>query len=282
MRGPLARSLSTQAGWIYHLRPQGTTGGGSGRKLLNGHLDHGGRWRDEQDWPLRRARPTPYYLHADGSLRLEVPGEDRAATTYRYDPRDPVPTIGGNISAAEEVMPAGGFDQRGRPGLYGCSDTLPLNARPDVLTFQTAPLAEDVEVTGPISVRLWVASSAADTDFTAKLLDVYPPNEDYPDGYALNIGDSIIRARYREDRVRPTPLVPGVTYPCEIVLYPTSNVFARDHRIRLDLSSSNFPRFDVNPNTGDPLGTSGRAIVAENTIYHERVHPSHIILPIVP
>ena len=257
-------------------------GGGSGRKLRSGRLDHGGRWRDEDGWPLDRARPTPFYLWPDGSLRGEPPVDTEASTTYRFDPQDPVPTVGGNISAAEDVMPAGGFDQRGRPGLYGCRDALPLNARPDVLTFQSGPLIEDTEVTGPISVHLWVSSSALDTDFTAKLIDVYPPNLDYPDGYALNLGDSIQRARYREDRERSVLLEPGTVYPLQITLYPTSNVFARGHRIRVDLSSSNFPRFDVNSNTGEALGTSGRTVVAENTIHHDAGHPSHIVLPVVP
>jgi uncharacterized protein len=257
-------------------------GGGSGRRLLTGRLDHGGRWRDEAAWPLRRARPTNYYLHPDGRLRTDPPGEGLASTTYRYDPRDPVPTIGGNISASNEVMPPGGYDQRCRPGLYGCQDTLPLAARHDILVFDTPPLDADTEVTGPISVHLWASSSAVDTDFTAKLLDVYPPSADYPDGYALNIGDSIIRARYREDRATPTLLTPGEVYPFEIVLYPTSNVFARGHRIRLDISSSNYPRFDVNPNTGEPLGRSRRTLVAENTIHHDAARPSHVTLPIVP
>lgn len=256
-------------------------GGGSGRKLPNGCLDHGGRWRDEEGWPLARAVPTNFYLHGDGALRPEPPAEPRSSTTYRYDPRDPVPTIGGNISAANEILPPGGFDQRCRPGLYGCKDTLPLAARHDVLVFQTAPLAADTEVTGPIGVRLWASSSAVDTDFTAKLIDVYPPNIDYPDGYALNIGDSIIRARYRADRARPELMTPGEIYPFEIVLYPTSNVFARGHRIRLDISSSNFPRFDANPNTGEPLGASGRTVVAENTLYHDADYPSRITLPVV-
>lgn len=257
-------------------------GGGSGRRLLSGRLDHGGHWRDEDSWPLERAVPTSFYLCGDASLRTEAPGEVDSSTTYRYDPSDPVPTIGGNISAAEEVLPAGGFDQRGRPGLPGCTDTLPLNSRQDVLTFQTDPLDRDTEVTGPVSVRLWVSSSAVDTDFTAKLIDVYPPNPDYPDGYALNIGDSILRARYREDRSRPVPLAPGEPAELVIVLYPTSNVFATGHRIRLDVSSSNFPRFDVNPNTGEPLGVGGRSIVADNTVHHDARHPSHLLLTIVP
>lgn len=257
-------------------------GGGSGRKLLSGHLDHGGVWRDEAEWPLQRANPTPFYLHADGTLSVTRPVEPEASTTYRYDPRDPVPTIGGNISAANEVLPPGGYDQRCRPGLYGCKDSLPLAARHDVLTFETAPLERDTEVTGPLSVHLWASSSAVDTDFTAKLVDLYPPSDDYPSGYALNVSDSIIRARYRDDRTKPELLRPGEVYRFELVLYPTSNVFARGHRIRLDISSSNYPRFDANPNTGEPLGRNRRVVVAENTIYHDATHPSHLTLPLVP
>jgi predicted acyl esterase len=265
----LAASFAAEAMANYHLR--------------SGRLDHGGHWRAEAIWPRARARPTKYDLHGDGRLDPAAPTTTaRVATTYRFDPRDPVPTIGGNISAASEVLPPGGYDQRGQPHFYGCRDNLPLAARHDVLVFQTAPRAADTEVTGPISVHLWAASTAVDTDFTAKLLDVYPPNADYPDGYALNLGDSIIRGRYRRDRAQPALLTPGAVEQFTVVLYPTSNVFARGHRIRLDISSSNFPRFDVNPNTGEPLGQSGRTLVAENTIYHEPAHPSHLTLPIVP
>jgi putative CocE/NonD family hydrolase len=157
-----------------------------------------------------------------------------------------------------------------------------LSARSDVLVFQTPPLADDMEVTGPITVELWASSSCVDTDFTAKLLDVYPPNVDEPDGYAMNLGDSIIRARFRNDRTRAEFLTPGEAARFTITLYPTSNLFARGHRIRLDISSSNFPCFDVNPNTGDPLGRHRRTVVAHNTVYHDAAHPSHIVLPVIP
>lgn len=257
-------------------------GGGTGRRNAEGRLDHGGHWRDEQEWPLTRASATPYYLRADGSLSPAAPADAEASTTYRFNPLDPVPTIGGNISVGYDVMPNGGFDQRGASWVLGAKDTLPLSARGDVLVFQTEPLAEAVEVTGPLEVKLWVSTSAADTDFTAKLLDVYPPSVDYPEGYAMNIGDSILRLRYRNDRTRGEPARPGEVYAITIVPYPTSNVFAAGHRIRLDISSSNFPRFDVNPNTGEPLGKSRRFVVADNTVYHDAAHPSHVLLPIVP
>ena len=242
---------------------------------------HGGVWRDEHEWPLARTRYTPYYLHGDGTLAPEPPAADDLPSGYTFDPRDPVPTIGGNISVGFEFMPAGGYDQRGAPLFFGCKDTLPLAARSDVLVFQTPPLTEDVEVTGPLVVKLWASSSAVDTDFTAKLVDVCPPNPDYPDGYALNISDSIIRARYRADRTRAEFLTPNEPAEFEIVLYPTSNLFARGHRIRLDISSSNFPRFDVNPNTGEPLGRHRRTAPAQQTVYHDAAHPSHIVLPVI-
>jgi putative CocE/NonD family hydrolase len=255
-------------------------GGGSGRKTVDGRLDHGGSWRWEQEWPLARTRFTPYYLQPDGRLDPQPPPAGAPPTAYRFDPANPVPTIGGNISVGYHLMPGGGFDQRCRPEIVGCRDALPLATRNDVLVFQTPPLPADLEVTGPITVRLWAASNCPDTDFTAKLIDVYPPNEDYPDGYALNLVDGIIRARFRNGFERAELLEPGQVYELTIVLYPTSNRFKAGHRIRLDISSSNFPRFDVNPNTGDALGRSRLLRVAENTIYHDADHPSQIVLPI--
>lgn len=258
-------------------------GGGSGRKLPSGKLDHGGAWRSAETWPLPETTIRTLHLHGDGRLDEAPPGaETPASSSYLFDPADPVPTVGGSISAADYVLPPGGFDQRGRPGLWGCHDELPLNTRQDVLTFQTDPLEEPVEVTGGVVVNLVVSSSAVDTDFTAKLIDVYPPSEDYPDGYALNLQDSVIRARYRLSRSEESFLTPGEPTEVQIALYPTSNLFAAGHRIRVDISSSNFPRFDVNPNTGAPLGTPGRAIVAENTVHHGAEHSSTVLLPVIP
>ena len=157
-------------------------------------------------------------------------------------------------------------------------DQLPLSERRDVLVFQTEPLKEDVEVTGPVVVHLFVSSTAVDTDFTAKLIDVYPPNADYPLGFDLNIGDSITRMRYRNSLARAELMKPGQIYEADIDLYPTANVFAKEHRIRLDVSSSNFPRFDVNPNTGEPLQQHRRMIPADNTVYDM----SYVKLPIIP
>jgi hypothetical protein len=162
----------------------------------------------------------------------------------------------------------------------GCNDTLPLNSRSDILTFQTPPLKEAVEITGPIEMHLWASSSAVDTDFTAKLIDVYPPNEEDPEGLAINITDSIIRARYRNGYEKPELMEPGKPYAFIFQLYPTSNIFKKGHRIRLDISSSNWPRFDVNPNTGGPLGLEQQYMPAHQTIYHDAKRPSHIVLPV--
>jgi uncharacterized protein len=148
--------------------------------------------------------------------------------------------------------------------------------------FSTPPLEREMEVTGTVVVKLWAASTAPDTDFTAKLIDVYPPNGDYPDGYELNIGDSIIRARYRDSFEEPTLMEPGRPYLFTITLYPTSLIFQRRHRIRVHISSSNFPRFDINPNTGGPLGLEQVSQVAVQTVFHDPERPSHVILPVLP
>ena len=256
-------------------------GTGEGIPNYQGRLHHSGYWRDEQDFPLPDTQFTPYYLHTDGELSTALPSTDKLTSRFSFDPRDPVPTIGGGISAADPIMGAGAFDQRGNSRFFGCQDTLPLNARSDVLTFQTPPLENDVEVTGPITVKLHASSSARDTDFTAKLIDVCPLSDDFPDGLAINLTDSIIRARYRNGWDTPELLEPGKVYEFVFELYPTSNIFKKGHRIRLDISSSNWPRFDVNPNTGGDLGVERRLEIAEQTIHHEPEQPSHVVLPII-
>ena len=258
-------------------------GSGNGNINYQGRRHHGGYWRDEQDFPLHDTKFIPYYLHADGTLAPNLPerATNAAPTHFSFDPREPVPTIGGGISAADPIMEAGAFDQRGHSDFFGCKDTLPLNTRSDVLTFQTDPLEIDVEVTGPITVKLYASSSCRDTDFTAKLIDVCPRSEDYPDGLAINLTDSIIRARYRNGWEKPELLDPGEIYQFTFQLYPTSNVFKKGHRIRLDISSSNFPRFDVNPNTGGKLGVERRQKIAEQAIYHCPEHSSQVVLPII-
>ncbi|MGC3970897.1 MAG: CocE/NonD family hydrolase [Pirellulales bacterium] len=260
-------------------------GTGDGRRDDKGLLNHGGQWRDEQEWPLARAVATRYHLLPDGKLAPEPAassGETAASTSYTFDPTNPVPTIGGNISSNNDIMLQGAWDQRGGPHIWNFLKPIPLSARNDVLVFQTEPLAEDVEVTGELEVKLWVSSTAVDTDFTAKLVDVYPASVDLPGGFDLNIADGIARARFRDSLQEEKLMEAGKVYPVTVKLYPTSNVFKKGHRIRVDVSSSNFPRFDVNPNTGEPLAQHRRVQTAVNTIYHDATRPSHIVLPIVP
>lgn len=258
-------------------------GGGTGRRNEEGRLDHGGRWRTAEDWPLPGAQVTPYYLHGDGILSPEAPSVEGISREYLYDPRRPVPSIGGTITSGAPVMVGGAYDQRERPDFFGCEPPYrPLAERSDILVFQTQPLEQELEVTGPLVVRLWISSDRPDTDFTAKLIDVYPPSEGYPDGFAMNLTDGIIRCRYRESWERPTLMVPGEVYEVEIAAFPTSNLFARGHRIRLDVSSSNFPHFDLNFNTGEPEGEATEARVATNTVFFDRTRPSHVLLSIVP
>jgi len=257
-------------------------GTGDGHKDENGRLYHGGRWVTAPSWPLTGTTETRYFFHGDGSLSRIPPTEGESATTYTFDPRDPVPTLGGAFSSTSPVFEPGAYHQEEREGIYGAKPPfLPLSARPDVVVFQTEPLAFDVEVIGPIAVELHASSTALDTDFTAKLVDVYPPSSDYPSGFEMNLTDGILRARYRNGPERQQLMTPGEIYRLQIEPFPTANVFKKGHRIRVDVSSSNFPRFDVNPNTGEPLGMNRRTENADNTLYHEASHPSHVVLPIL-
>jgi putative CocE/NonD family hydrolase len=257
-----------------------TMGTGDGHKTPEGLLYHGGKWREENEWPPARSKPTPYYFLRNGTMTLAMPTTDKNMTSFTADPKNPVPTIGGNISSGDGILLQGAWDQRGGPHVWNAPDPLPLSARNDVVVFRTAPLADDVEVTGEIQVKLFATSTALDTDFTAKLVDVYPPSKDYPAGFDLNITDGIIRARFRDGQADESMMEPGSLYAFSIKLYPTSNVFKKGHRIRVDISSSNFPRFDINPNTGEPLNDNRRTQTATNTIFHDKYHASHILLPI--
>jgi uncharacterized protein len=263
-------------------------GGGTGRRNQQGRMDHGGHWRAEKDWPIPDLRNTKYYLHGDevrgsGRLATELPAVGAAPVSYDFDPEHPVPSIGGTITSGEPVMRGGAYDQREGPRFFGSREPyIPLAARPDVLVFETEPLASDLEVTGPIVAKLWISSDRPDTDFTIKLIDVYPPNEDYPDGFAMNVTDGILRVRYRKSWEKPEPLQPGEVAQVTVEAFPTANLFKRGHRIRLDVSSSNFPHFDVNPNTGAPEGAGLTRQVARNTLYLDRGRASYVVLPIVP
>jgi putative CocE/NonD family hydrolase len=225
-------------------------------------------WREEQEWPLARTQYTRYYFHSqgpansqqgNGRLSLDAPTQE-PPDMYVYDPRDPVPTRGGNTL----VIPLGVYDQR------------PVEERCDVLCYTGEPLMSALEITGPIMVALYAASSAPDTDFTAKLVDVHP------DGYAQNLADGIIRARYRESRSNPRSITPGTVYEYRIDLWSTSMVVPPGHRLRVEIASANFPRFDRNPNTGHPLFNDAELQAATQTVFHDVARPSHIVLPVIP
>ena len=229
-------------------------------------------WRDEQEWPLARAQDTKYYLHSggkansrhgDGSLSVQPPTGE-SPDVFLYNPADPVPTMGGQLCCNPYFAANGAFDQND------------IESRADVLVYSTPPLERDVEVTGPITVTLWAATSGADTDFTAKLVDVCE------DGCARNLTDGIIRARYRDSMSSPSPVEPGRAYCYTIDLWATSNVFKAGHQIRLEVSSSNFPRFDRNTNTGKLIAGDGELKPALQTVLHNAERPSHVTLPIVP
>jgi putative CocE/NonD family hydrolase len=218
-------------------------------------------WRDEQAWPLARARLTPFYLREGGVLAAQPPA-DEPPDHYTYDPADPTPTAGGSLLMSPMFGP-------------GAKDQRPVEVRADLLSYTSAPLGQDTEVTGPLLVRLWAASDALDTDFVARLVDVYP------DGFAQTLADGIIRARYRNGDT-PELLEPGRPNQFTIDLWATANVFKAGHRIRLDIASASFPRWDRNPNTGAPFGSDALIRPAHQTILHDAAYPSHIELPIIP
>ena len=229
-------------------------------------------WRDEQEWPLARAQSANYYFHSqgkanglggNGTLSTQPLGEE-PPDVFLYNPADPVPTRGGALCCIPYFAAGGAFEQR------------EIEAREDVLVYSTPPLEREVEVTGPISVTLWAATSATDTDFTAKLVDVCEH------GCARNLSDGIIRARYRDSSSSPSLVEPGKAYRYTIDLWATSNVFKKGHCIRVEVSSSNFPRFDRNTNTGNLVAEDANFKPAMQTILHDSHHPSHITLPIVP
>jgi hypothetical protein len=200
-------------------------------------------------------------MDGDGLLSTNAP-EAEPPDNYQYDPSHPVPTIGGPL-CCDTHQPAGAYDQRAVEKLH------------DVLVYSTKPFSSDTEVTGPVSVELYATSSAVDTDFTAKLVDVDP------NGFARNLTEGIVRARYRDSQRNPHDLTPGRIYKFNLDLWATSNVFLTGHRLRLEISSSNFPRFDRNLNLGEPSGTATNFITARNSIFHDAAHPSAVIVPVL-
>ncbi|HYL83325.1 MAG TPA: CocE/NonD family hydrolase [Candidatus Angelobacter sp.] len=229
-------------------------------------------WREEDEWPLARAKATRYYLHStgaangvtgNGTLSTVAPAEEKA-DQYVYDPSDAVPTIGGPLCCG--ALPTG----------IGPQDQRPAEGRSDVLVYTTPAFAKDTEVTGPVSLDLYVNSSAVDTDFTGMLVDVWP------NGFAQNLTSGILRLRYRNSQEKPELANPGETYHITVDLWATSNVFLAGHKLRLEVSSSNFPRFDRNMNTGEEQARATRMVKATNMLYHDKAHPSALIVPLVP
>jgi uncharacterized protein len=230
------------------------------------------RWLEDEKWPPQDARAVAFYLDGegransmdgDGTLTERAP-RHQAQDHYVFDPRDPVPTRGGAVCCNPKVFSWGPMDQR------------PVERRNDVLVYTTRPLREDTDVIGPVRALLYVATSARDTDFTAKLVDVAP------DGYARNLTDGILRLRYRNSLELPEPAKEGEIYRITVDAGVTGNTFLKGHRIRLEISSSNFPRFDRNPNTGTLVATETRLLKAAQTVYHDREHPSRLVLMVMP
>jgi uncharacterized protein len=237
------------------------------------------QWREEEDWPLPRTVFTRYYLNSsghanssagNGSLGTGIPSSNSSSQNFdafTYDPANPVPTHGGNLCCTHDQVtqePSGAFDQR------------EVEKRNDVLVYTTGAFDKDFEVTGPLTAEIYVSSSAVDTDITAKLVDVWP------NGFAQNLADNVQRLRYRNSAEKPELLEPGKIYKVSIDTGATSNVFRAGHRLRLEISSSNFPRFDRNLNTAESPEHGSKFVKAENRIYHDADHPSAIILPVIP
>ena len=269
--GSLLDTREIELAWFDHWL-KGVDNGAEKEPAVTLFVMGSNTWRNEHEWPLARTEWTPYYLHSngngntvngDGTLSPVKPGSE-PVDTYVYDPELPTPTMGGCNCCNPEVVPWGVYDQR------------VVEAREDVLVYSSDVLDRDTEVTGPIIVHLFASTDGRDTDFTAKLVDVFP------DGTAWNLCDGIVRGRYRKGRGPAELLTPGEIYEFEIDCWVTSNLFKAGHRIRVEISSSNFPRFDRNMNTGDPIGDDASPRRASQTIYHDAAHPSHILLPIIP
>jgi putative CocE/NonD family hydrolase len=261
----------------------GHLGDGVGRRTPEGRLDHGGFWREAASWPLPQTEFTRFYLHPGRSLLIARPGEDGRPLSFAADPDDPVPTIGGALSSGGPVMYSGAYDQHTGPTIFGAKPPYgPLAGRADVLVLQTPPLPQDLEIAGPIELKLWVATDGPDADIHAKLIDLYPPSADYPDGFAMNLCEGLLRLRYRDSWEAPALLEPGGVYAVTVAMFPCANLFKRGHRLRLDLAGSNFPHFDINPNSGEAEGSMERKRRATTQVFVDAARPSHLALPVIP
>ncbi|WP_298344560.1 CocE/NonD family hydrolase [Ferrimicrobium sp.] len=255
-------------------------GGGDGQRTDGGRLSHGGSWVHSLSWPPAEVDLESWYLQPGGGLSPSLSSLPRQFAEYDYDPRLPVPTVGGSITSGEPVMQGGAFDQRWSfVGSNGLVQHVPLEVRDDVVCFESEPLTEDLAVVGRPKMILWISSSTLDTDFVWKLIDVYPPSQSYPAGYAMNISDAILRCRYRNGFEVPEPMEPDAVYSIAIEAPDVANLFCRGHRIRVLITSSNFPRFDLNRNIWPDDGRSRACNVARNRVYFGASTPSRIVLP---
>jgi putative CocE/NonD family hydrolase len=270
--GPVADSPinDLMLNWYDHFL-KGVDNGVSPDVRVDYFLMGANRWKSTTTWPLPQTRWTRYYLAGDGGismrtgiLRTTPAGADEPPDVYTYDPAHPVPSLGGHSCCSAQSAPQGPYDQT------------PVEQRSDVLVYGSDPVTNDTEVTGPITVELWAASSALDTDFTAKLGVVKE------DGQVLNLNNGIIRTAFKDSLSQPHPATPGQAYEYTIAIWPTSYLFRAGERIRLEISSSDYPQFAPNPNTGEPLGQSADSFPATQTILHDAAHPSSVVLPIVP
>ncbi|MFE3956334.1 CocE/NonD family hydrolase [Nocardia sp. NPDC059091] len=245
----------------------------SGQPVVDYFLMGANRWKSASAWPLPDTRWTTYYLSGNGGngiqgraglLTTDAPQDAQQPDRYDYDPLNPVPSAGGHSCCGASTGPQGPVDQ------------FVVEQRSDVLTYTTAPMSSDTELTGPIRVTLWASSTATDTDFTAKLVAVAP------DGSTVNLNNGIVRAAFRDSLDHPSPIVAGQPYRFTIDVWPTSYLVKAGSAIRVEVSSSDFPQFAPNPNTGDPFGQNTNTQVATQTVYHDKDHPSALVLPIIP
>ncbi|OOF57338.1 CocE/NonD family hydrolase [Rodentibacter myodis] len=255
-------------------------GGGNGRKDSEGRMQHGGQWIHSNSYPFPKTETQIWFLQHDFGLK-QVPSKEKIHI-FQSDPNNPVPTIGGAITSGKPIFWGGAFDQRELPGFYGSKqNNMPLNARKDILSYQSDILEHDLCLAGEVKIRLFFESDAPDCDFTAKLIDVYPPNEDYPQGYAMNITDGIIRCRYRNSWTTPTLLETGKIEEVIIRPFESCNLFKKGHRLRIDISGSNFPHFDCNPNSGEPEGYANIKRIATNKIYVGKLYASALEIQVI-
>jgi putative CocE/NonD family hydrolase len=255
--------------WFDHFL-KGQDSDVAGKPRIDYFVMGANKWKSATSWPLPQTDWTPYYLTGaggiedrKGQLALTPPGAE-AADTYTYDPAFPAPSLGGHSCCGAQSGPQGPYDQT------------PVEQRSDVLVYSSAPLEHDTEVTGPATVRLWAQSTSADTDFTAKLTVVKP------DGQVINLNDGILRSTFRNSLSDPTPTTPGRPYQYQIQIWPTSYEFRAGDLIRLEISSSDYPEFAPNPNTGAPFGTDAATRTATQTILHDKEHPSTVTMPVIP